>query len=684
MNQDHQQEQQQNSPSEVEQRPSSSEMFQPVPDRFLISETVLGREERERKENSNQDHAEDVTDVTVTPTAQSVDATVDNLEALATALIPPPPLQEQSSNDDEIIGSNFTSIQLESLQSQAHVPDTPTTEILTEELKQEHQDVWSGEQPQNTSTRDDHEQQRGRSALVTQKEIVVEQADADETQYDMPDGSQEQRPQRNKGSNDSLAAASLQPENDSACLVLQDNNNAAIDADTTEDLEAETNTNADNDDDNTANDTTRRAMMDAMSVDCLAAAIFTATTARAPSTDIASVLPTTEPPPTQQVAQQAAQQLSLKQHDELVDSMNMDAELESNYQLNRISAAFDSINMDEQQEVDYSINQALAWVKDESNDILNDIAKAMGLDSNSNETANDDENAQTNTPTTHERAHSYIGQEDIIPPAVKDCDSVKEKSKDENESTVGLIASFCIGFSSGLFIVLLLWLPVYFLTKDQYTDIRIETDAPQKRPWETKNSILSIIDLPDYTIDKVRDERDSPQYHAFQWLKEDPNLNDLPEWKRQQRFALACLYYATTNEENAGWHNDQGWLEYTDECTWYFSTLSDNISLENVTGATVCATVTANGITKGHVEHLWLVSNGLRGPIPPEIFLLTSLETIDFEYNSISSTLPLQIGRLRRVQQIKVILLIHCFRAGRVYLLKARIARTHTPSVATV
>ena len=160
------------------------------------------------------------------------------------------------------------------------------------------------------------------------------------------------------------------------------------------------------------------------------------------------------------------------------------------------------------------------------------------------------------------------------------------------------------------------------------------------------------MDLPDYTTDAIRNDRESPQYDAFQWLKNDPNLDEYPEWRRQQRFALATLFFATTDENNEGWHNDDGWLGYGDECEWYFSTSSSF----GQTTDTVCSQgnlrgrrLAGDGAT---LENVFLVNNALKGPIPPEVFLLTNIKSIDLEMNSLTGAIPPQVSDLQRIEQI--------------------------------
>ena len=121
---------------------------------------------------------------------------------------------------------------------------------------------------------------------------------------------------------------------------------------------------------------------------------------------------------------------------------------------------------------------------------------------------------------------------------------------------------------------------------------------------------------------------------------------------------MATLFYSTTDEDNKGWHNDESWLGYDDECAWYMSDASSTTL--NITGASQCAGESNStgrrhldeGFEPGHYQHLWLVNNNLRFNIPPEISLLSNLKTIDLEMNSLSGSLPTDLSGLRQLEQV--------------------------------
>ena len=93
-------------------------------------------------------------------------------------------------------------------------------------------------------------------------------------------------------------------------------------------------------------------------------------------------------------------------------------------------------------------------------------------------------------------------------------------------------------------------------------------------PASPKASISDWI--PDYTMDKIQRDPNSPQALAYNWTLNDPSLAELEAWRVRQRFALASLYYATDGPHN--WYKQDGWLNYsTHECDWHaFKSINRN------------------------------------------------------------------------------------------------------------
>lgn len=112
----------------------------------------------------------------------------------------------------------------------------------------------------------------------------------------------------------------------------------------------------------------------------------------------------------------------------------------------------------------------------------------------------------------------------------------------------------------------------------------------------------------------------TPQGQAFDWLTNDktanPDLNEMSDDTKTQRFALAALFYATNGNY---WTNKTNWISSESECKWYSSAASpcdDN----------------------GRLIALELDSNQVQGLLPFEISLLTSLTTLSMQNPGNSST----------------------------------------------
>lgn len=87
--------------------------------------------------------------------------------------------------------------------------------------------------------------------------------------------------------------------------------------------------------------------------------------------------------------------------------------------------------------------------------------------------------------------------------------------------------------------------------------------------------------------------------------------------------------------KGADWNNGMHWLDPNmHHCTWYG--------------------VTCDEETKSTVLHLSLSRNGLSGAIPPDLFNLTSLQSIDFNDNELYGSIPSELGRLTDLKKLRL------------------------------
>mgnify|MGYP005847771041 CR=1 FL=1 len=157
------------------------------------------------------------------------------------------------------------------------------------------------------------------------------------------------------------------------------------------------------------------------------------------------------------------------------------------------------------------------------------------------------------------------------------------------------------------------------------------TESPAMSPTA---SVLSMFEdmLPNYTLQVIAEDADSPQRLAYNWmLKDMDELSDYvdQEWRLKQRFALAVFFYATNGRN---WKNNMDWVgdSETHECEWdqkasLFSLGGSNTSfLYQPASNFPCD-------SDMRYEELWLWANELYGRLPPEFFWLTSLRSISIE-----------------------------------------------------
>ena len=197
---------------------------------------------------------------------------------------------------------------------------------------------------------------------------------------------------------------------------------------------------------------------------------------------------------------------------------------------------------------------------------------------------------------------------------------------------------------------------------------------------------FQIEGLPEYSLEILMADTDgtSPQTQAYQWMINDPFLEEYPAPRQLQRFALAVIYFSThgntwisggnsylaaANSDTISSPASSGartsslpgppglpepppvipglvlqkltvttgnitknvspWLDYTtDECLWF-----NKNSLSNA------ETCNRDGI----YTFLFLSNNNLQGTLPPEMALLTNLHVVKIGRNRLEGTLPSSI-----------------------------------------
>ena len=152
----------------------------------------------------------------------------------------------------------------------------------------------------------------------------------------------------------------------------------------------------------------------------------------------------------------------------------------------------------------------------------------------------------------------------------------------------------------------------------------IEESVPPTAFEIISSHLKRVVPQPDILNDIF-----SPQFKAMSWLASDmdPN-NPYDEVIIEQRFSLVTIWYASGGVR---WTEDGSaeWLSSQSECMWS----GVSCSLGSV-------------ITSLDLSH-----RNVRGPIPPEVMLLSELKIFSASGNSISS-IPRQIGNLKKLKRL--------------------------------
>lgn len=170
----------------------------------------------------------------------------------------------------------------------------------------------------------------------------------------------------------------------------------------------------------------------------------------------------------------------------------------------------------------------------------------------------------------------------------------------------------------------------------------LATESPSYSPsnFPSLAPTAIVVNLPASTKERITNGE--PVYaEAYQWILDDPGLAGYSSKRKQQRFALALLYYAT---QGGNWQRKDDWLSYNtaiSECEWATRWIS-SVPTDDTYGAGSIVDVCNED---GMLMSLVLSRNGLKGFIPPEIFtLLPDLQVFDVLDNYLSGSLPSEIG----------------------------------------
>lgn len=159
---------------------------------------------------------------------------------------------------------------------------------------------------------------------------------------------------------------------------------------------------------------------------------------------------------------------------------------------------------------------------------------------------------------------------------------------------------------------------------------------------------LSILPTP--AVEAIGADQTSPQALAYQWLLQDPSLSIYTSSRIIQRFSLATFFHSTNGQN---WIRNTNWLSYDiHECDWFtqrsYSHTGTSVEGELLTYKT---SETRKCNSRGDYEHLWLRINNLRGTLPEELFLITTLKSMDYGYNpKLAGSISTAIENLQQLE----------------------------------
>jgi len=179
----------------------------------------------------------------------------------------------------------------------------------------------------------------------------------------------------------------------------------------------------------------------------------------------------------------------------------------------------------------------------------------------------------------------------------------------------------------------------------------VVTEQPAPTSMPTLAPLLHAMELPAFTL-KALEDSESPQSKAYSWLKTDPMLANHSTAKLQQRMALSTFYYSTGGDN---WDINTNWLSLdVDECEWYSKVgLATEESLETYQAYTATGYISSGESVcdeKGHYLEFVLPQNDLKGSIPKEFVLLSTLKRADISENALSGSVPTELGLMTHME----------------------------------
>lgn len=214
------------------------------------------------------------------------------------------------------------------------------------------------------------------------------------------------------------------------------------------------------------------------------------------------------------------------------------------------------------------------------------------------------------------------------------------------------------------------------------------TTIPSVDPTAEATVDPLLMLLPETTQIRLQDPF-SAQYNSFYWLKRHPLIQTLPDWRKQQLFALSTIFYSIAID--GGWSQETNYHSYNaSTCAWrgiqcdgngevqsivlgdsdsqpvmglqgfmppeiamLSSLKSLSITNTDLQAAASDILITEIGLLPS-LQSLRLTRNELSGTIPTVIGSFSSLEFFSAGFNKLSGTIPTEVGQLPLLETFEV------------------------------
>ena len=223
-------------------------------------------------------------------------------------------------------------------------------------------------------------------------------------------------------------------------------------------------------------------------------------------------------------------------------------------------------------------------------------------------------------------------------------------NREASRKTFWISCGICCGFAVAFFCIsvlpLLIWnrSPPNAMMSPQQQQQQGAIPIQQIRPSRDM-TIKDLGNLPEATIHTIENKKSSPQFMAYAWIHADLLWETYSVARRQERFALATLYFATNPPFQHNWNNPGHWLSYDyPECQWLYPPVNNEEEAPSpvppdLAALDLCGSKSQVNDIK--IASLPLEGNNLVGVLPPEVELLTNLHSVNLKDNpQLKGTIP--------------------------------------------